>query len=197
MTNWLQILIDDILRLSKEKNKPVSIEEIMKDANVNKIDAMDAIKEMKKEGLIKFKEEVQLTEKGKEKANMVYERHKAIENFFGGKEAHEIAHSLEHFLDKKDIEELKSMIKEEKEKIIDFEEGEKGIIVASVINEPKIISRIIGIGLSPMSHFRVEKKRDDEIIISAHKKLVVIDSSLANKIYAIKVGNESTIDRAT
>jgi len=196
MTNWLQILIDDILRLSKEKNKPISVEEIMEEASVNKMDAMDAIKEMKKEGLIKFEKKVQLTEKGKEKANMVYERHKAIENFFGGKEAHEIAHSLEHFLDKKDIEQLKSMMNEKKEKIIDFEEGEEGIIVASVINEPKVVSRIIGVGLSPMSHFRVEKKRDDEIILSAHKKIVVVDSSLADKIYAIKVGNEGIINRA-
>ena len=197
MIDWLQVLIDDILRLSKEKNKPISIEEIMKETNVNKSDAMDAIKEMKKEGLAEFKKKVELTEKGKEKAKVVYERHKAIEDFFGGREAHEIAHALEHFLGKDDIEQLKSMAREKKEKLSDFREGEEGIIVASIINEPKIISRLIGVGLSPMTHFRIEKRREDGLIINAHKKLVVIDPSLANKIYAIKVRNEGIINRAT
>jgi len=189
--NWLQVLIDDILRLYREKNKPLSIEEIMDETNVNRTEAVNAIKEMKRKGLAEFKQRLSLTKKGEEKAEMVYERHKAIENFFGGKEAHEIAHSLEHFLKKEDIESLQDMIYKEKKPLKNFEEGEKGIIVASTINDPKVVSRLIGVGISPASRFRVEKKRDDEMIIFTHNKMVVIDSNIADRIYAIREENES------
>ncbi len=195
--NWLQILIDDILRLYREKNRPLSIEEIMDETNVNRIEAIDAIKEMKKEGLAEFKQKLSLTKKGKEKADIVYERHRAIENFFGGKEAHEIAHSLEHFLKKEDVKSLQDIVNKKKDCLRNFEEGEKGIIVASTINDPKIVSRLIGVGIFPASHFKVEKKRNDEIIISTHNKIVVIDSNLANKIYAIREENESFISGPT
>lgn len=195
--DWLLILIDDILRLSKEKNKPISIDEIIDETSIERKEALNAINEMKRDGLIKFDKNVSLTKKGMERADRVYERHKIIEEFFGGKEAHEIAHSLEHFLKKEDIESMKSMLNKKRYNLKKFGEGEKGIIVASTIKNPKIISRLIGIGIAPASAFRIEKIRNDEIILAIHNRLVVIDSNLANKIFAIRVENEGIIDRTT
>jgi len=187
MMEWLRLLIDDILRFSKEKNRPVSIREIMEETNSNKIEVMDAIKEMEKEGLAEYEENLSLTEKGEKIASEVYERHKTIEEFFGGEEAHEIAHSLEHFLRKKDIETMKDMLTKRKESIDKFEEGERGIIVAFAINDPKIISRLIGTGLAPLTPFIIEKKRGNEMLLSVHNKLVAVDKILSKRIYAIEM----------
>ncbi|MCD6473494.1 MAG: hypothetical protein J7K47_01095, partial [Thermoplasmata archaeon] len=185
--NWLRLLIDDILRFTREKNRPVSIKEIMEETDSSKIEVMDAIKEMEKEGLAKYKEKVSLTKKGEEMANEMYERHVTIEKFFGGKEAHEIAHSLEHFLGKKDIELMKDTLTRKKESLEEFGEGEKGIIVAFAINDPKIISRLIGAGLAPMTPFMLEKRRSNEMIILAHNKVIALDKALGRKIYAMRV----------
>ncbi|KAA0006661.1 MAG: hypothetical protein FE045_02455 [Thermoplasmata archaeon] len=193
--NWLRLLIDDILRFTREKNRPVSIKEIMEETDSSKIEVMDAIKEMEKEGLAKYKEKVSLTKKGEEMANEMYERHVTIEKFFGGKEAHEIAHSLEHFLGKKDIELMKDTLTRKKESLEEFGEGEKGIIVAFAINDPKIISRLIGAGLAPMTPFMLEKRRSNEMIILAHNKVIALDKSLAKKIYAMRVENEGFTGR--
>lgn len=193
--NWLRLLIDDILRFTREKNRPVSIKEIMEETDSSKIEVMDAIKEMEKEGLAKYKEKVSLTKKGKEMANEMYERHVTIEKFFGGKEAHEIAHSLEHFLGKKDIELMKDTLTRKKESLEEFGEGEKGIIVAFAINDPKIISRLIGAGLAPMTPFMLEKRRSNEMIILAHNKVIALDKALGRKIYAMRVENEGFTGR--
>ncbi|MCD6473398.1 MAG: FeoA domain-containing protein [Thermoplasmata archaeon] len=193
--NWLRLLIDDILRFTREKNRPVSIKEIMDETNSSKIEVMDAIKEMEKEGLAKYKEKVSLTKKGEEMANEMYERHVTIEKFFGGKEAHEIAHSLEHLLEKKDIELMKDTLTRKKESLEEFEEGERGIIVAFAINDPRIISRLIGAGIAPMTPFMMEKKRSNEMIILAHNKVIALDKSLAKKIYAMRVENEGFTGR--
>jgi len=193
--NWLRLLIDDILRFTREKNRPVSVKEIMDETNSSKIEVMDAIKEMEKEGLAKYKEKVSLTKKGEEMANEMYERHVTIEKFFGGKEAHEIAHSLEHFLGKKDIELMKDTLTRKKESLEEFGEGEKGIIVAFAINDPKIISRLIGAGLAPMTPFMLEKRRSNEMIILAHNKVIALDKALGRKIYAMRVENEGFTGR--
>ncbi len=193
--NWLRLLIDDILRFTREKNRPVSIKEIMEETDSSKIEVMDAIKEMEKEGLAKYKEKVSLTKKGEEMANEMYERHVTIEKFFGGKEAHEIAHSLEHFLGKKDIELMKDTLTRKKESLEEFGEGEKGIIVAFAINDPKIISRLIGAGLAPMTPFMLEKRRSNEMIILAHNKVIALDKALGRKIYAMRVENEGFTGR--
>jgi len=193
--NWLRLLIDDILRFTREKNRPVSVKEIMDETNSSKIEVMDAIKEMEKEGLAKYKEKVSLTKKGEEMANEMYERHVTIEKFFGGKEAHEIAHSLEHLLEKKDIELMKDTLTRKKESLEEFEEGERGIIVAFAINDPRIISRLIGAGIAPMTPFMMEKKRSNEMIILAHNKVIALDKSLAKKIYAMRVENEGFTGR--
>ncbi len=193
--NWLRLLIDDILRFTREKNRPVSIKEIMEETDSSKIEVMDAIKEMEKEGLAKYKEKISLTKKGEEMANEMYERHVTIEKFFGGKEAHEIAHSLEHFLGKKDIELMKDTLTRKKESLEEFGEGEKGIIVAFAINDPKIISRLIGAGLAPMTPFMLEKRRSNEMIILAHNKVIALDKALGRKIYAMRVENEGFTGR--
>ena len=135
------------------------------------------------------------TKKGKEMANEMYERHVTIEKFFGGKEAHEIAHSLEHFLGKKDIELMKDTLTRKKESLEEFGEGEKGIIVAFAINDPKIISRLIGAGLAPMTPFMLEKRRSNEMIILAHNKVIALDKALGRKIYAMRVENEGFTGR--
>ncbi len=184
MIEWLRILIDDILRLSREKNRPVSIKEIVDETNVDREDVRDAINEMEKEGLAEYKEKVLLTDKGKTRANVLFRRHETIEKFFGGKEAHKIAHSLEHFEDK-DIEYMKEMVEGKKESLKNFKEGMEGIIAASTISNPKIISRLIGVGMAPASHFKVERVGNDAIILRIHNRLIVIDASIADKIFAV------------
>jgi len=63
------------------------------------------------------------------------------------------------------------------------------------IRPVKIISRLIGAGIAPMTPFMMEKKRSNEMIILAHNKVIALDKSLAKKIYAMRVENEGFTGR--
>lgn len=183
--NWLNFLMEDILRLAKEKNNP-TVEDIIKDSKVGREDIKKAIEELEKKNLINFtNEKINLTKKGEKLANIIYEHHKMIEDAFD----HRTAHSLEHFT-KKYVDEAKAIGK--KAIPIDkFMEGENGLIALFEIEDPRILSRLIGVGITIGAGFSIVKLRRDGIILEIDGRLVIIDRGLGKYILGVKKDENS------
>ncbi len=172
--------MEDILRLAKEKNNP-TIEDVIEDSKVGKEDVKEAIKELENKDLINFKKgEIILTEKGEKAAEIIYNYHKMVENIFG----HRTAHSLEH-LSGRYIEEAKTLGKNAVP-INKFEEGEEGMIALLEIENPRILSRIMGVGISIGKKFSIIKIRKDGIILEIDGRLIILDRELEKYILGVK-----------
>jgi Mn-dependent DtxR family transcriptional regulator len=174
--NWMEILMEDILRLAKEKESP-TILEIIQDSKVQREDVEKAIKELEKKGLITFKNNrVILTEEGDKAASIIYNYHRTVEKLFG----HTVAHSFEHFGEDK-IKLLENEMGKTKP-LKDFSENEEGKIISLKIENPKIIARLMGLGIIPGVLFKVIKVRRDAIILSIEHRIVILDTELTDKI---------------
>jgi Fe2+ transport system protein FeoA/predicted transcriptional regulator len=174
--NWMEILMEDILRLAKEKESP-TISEIIQDSKVQREDVEKAIKELEKKGLVTFKNNrIILTEEGDKSASIIYNYHITVEKLFG----HTVAHSFEH-LDKDKIKLLKNEIGKTKP-LRDFSENEEGKIISFKIENPKVIARLMGLGIIPGASFKVIKVRRDAIILNIERRIVILDTELTDKI---------------
>ncbi len=187
---WLRILMEDILRLAEEENKSPTIFEVMRDCKVQREDVLEAIKALEENKLVVFKNnKIILTSQGKDAASTIYKYHKIVEDLFG----HTVAHSFEHLGES----EIKLLEKEgNKTKALeDFEENEEGKVITLKIENPKILSRLMGVGIIPGKTFKTIKVREDMIILSIDQQIVILDRSLANKILGESL-NESSVSWA-
>ena len=66
-----------------------------------------------------------------------------------------------------------------------FRESEKGVVAYFEVRNPKIISRLLGVGLSPGVSFRVVKLRKDSFVIEINGRLVVLGRELGRSIAGV------------
>ena len=129
-----------------------------------------------------------LTEEGEKTAEVIYKYHKTVEKLFG----HKTAHSFEHMGDK-----VRYLERAEKSKpLTTFRKGEEGVLISMEFKNPKIIARLIGIGLVPGTHFRVVKVRDDVFVLDISGRLVIIDKKLTKNLFGVKAF-EGSLSRST
>jgi Fe2+ transport system protein FeoA len=92
---------------------------------------------------------------------------------------------MEHFFQgkaKEEIDKILSMKKDAK-RLTEIEEGTDGIIVITEETNPKVISRVAGIGLTPGVSFELLKKRRDLIILRLSGRIVALEPSIAKKTW--------------
>lgn len=187
---WLKVLKEDILRFLKEKegNKS-SLEEIAMESKVAKEDVIEAVKSLEKDHFVNFeKQEVFLTKEGKKEAESIYEKHNLVERVYG----HQVAHALEHY-PMKDMKKAFESASSPK-KLKDFKEKQTGFIVRLSIDNPMVLSRIIGLGFAPGSYFKIVKKRNDFLVIESRGRLVVLGKEIGDGIEGVEAF-EDTSDR--
>jgi len=135
--------------------------------------------ELEREGLLESGEKgFQLTSRGSGEAQGIYQKHKEVEHLWG----HKVAHTLEHY---EGALEILPGIGPKRKRIEEFREGEEGIIAYLTVENPIIISRLIGLGLAPGTLFRVRKRREDLWILEINGRLVAIDKRLASGMEGI------------
>ncbi|HHW57895.1 MAG TPA: iron transporter FeoA [Clostridia bacterium] len=178
---WLKVLKEDILRFLREKEKNTStFEEITKESKLDREDILEALRSLEKDSFIQIdKQDIFLTEEGKKEAEEIYEKHNLVEKIYG----HQIAHSLEHY-EMKDMKRAFEPTSSPK-RLRDFKEGETGFVVRLSIDNPIILSRIIGLGLAPGSSFKIIKKRKDFLVIESHRRLVVLEEEVVESIEGV------------
>jgi Fe2+ transport system protein FeoA len=176
----LRFLMEDILRLAKEKENP-TIDDIMEDSKVGEREVKEAIKELGNRKLVKFKDgKISLTDRGEEVAGVIYNYHKTIEKIFG----HRVAHSVEHL--GKDYIEKAKILGKNAVPLEEFSEGERGVVALLEIEDSRVLSRLVGIGVTIGTEFSVVKFRKDGILLDIDGKVVIIDRKLGKLIFAVK-----------
>ncbi|MCD6450279.1 MAG: FeoA domain-containing protein [Thermotogaceae bacterium] len=178
---WMRLLMEDIMRLSREKDSPLSVEDVMEDSSVDRQEVKEAIERLEKRGLAKFERgHLALTEQGEKVADVIYNYHRVIEEVLG----HEVAHALEHFSEA--AEKIK-ILGEKAKPLEKFRENERGVVAYFEIGNPKVISKLLGIGLSPGVSFRVIKYRKDGFVLEVGGRLVVLGRELGKGIAGVSM----------
>ncbi len=188
-TKWKNILMEDILRLAKEKGASPTFKDVMEDSGVTREEVGEAVKELERKKLVKREgNNIVLTKEGEKTAEVIYNYHKTVEKLFG----HKTAHSFEHMADR--VKYLK-MAKNSRP-LMAFRGGEEGVLISMEFKNPKIIARLIGIGLVPGTRFKIVKVRDDVLVLNISGRLVIVDKKLTKNLFGVK-SLESSLDRST
>jgi len=184
---------EDILRILDERKRNVSVEIITEEIKDSPSVIYQAIKELENEGLIKSQKGfLKLTEKNKEKADDILRKHLALEDYFKrtktGREAHEMAHILEHYISQEVLYKLQSLsaLKKQSFPLTDLNAGEQGIISDFTFSDYGLFERIISMGIFPGEKIRMINEIPDGIIIRIENKKFAIGKNVAKKIKVLK-----------
>ena len=184
---------EDILRILGERKRNVSVEIITEEIKDSPSVMYQAIKELENEGLIKSQQGfLKLTEKNKEKSDDILRKHLALEDYFKrtktGREAHEMAHILEHYISQEVLYKLQSLsaLKKQSFPLTNLNPGEQGIISDFTFSDYGLFERIISMGLFPGEKIRMINEIPDGIIIKIENKKFAIGKNVAKKIKVLK-----------
>lgn len=184
---------EDILRIIAERNRSVLIETAIKELRDSPSVIYQAIKELENEGLLEFHHgSLKLTGKDKGKADDILGKHLALENYFrrtkSEKEAHEIAHILEHYISQEVLHKLQSLstLKKQSFPLTDLNIGGQGIISDFTFSDYVLLERIISMGIFPGEKIRMTNEIPDGVIIEANNKKFVLGNNIAIKIKILK-----------
>lgn len=189
----LKIVKEDILEVVGRENKRIPLEFIQMEVAVSKSFVSRAVKELEKEGLIRFyldtgtsKEYIGLTEEGKVKANVIIEKHSILEKYLKERRSEEEAikatHIIEHYVSSEVIENIKklSTLKRKSVSLIEFEQ-EKGLI-ADINPNIELFERLISMGICPGETIRIAGKIPGGIVIEINNKKFVLAKEIAKEI---------------
>ena len=185
---------EDILRIIGERKRNVSVEIINEEIKDSPSVMHQAIEELENEGLIKSQQGfLKLTGKNREKADDILRKHLALEDYFRKtktkKEAHEMAHILEHYISQEVLYKLQSIstLKKQSLPLTNLNPGEQGIISDFTFSDYGLFERIISMGIFPGEKIRMINKIPDGIIIViiGNKKLV-LGKNVAKEIKVLK-----------
>ncbi len=188
----LEIVKEDILRILGEgKKEEISIESIKSEINASDLFISKAVEELER-GLIIIHHDsfISLTKKGEENAKDVLKKHLVIEDYFrekNKKDAHKIAHVLEHYVSKEVIDNIKklSTFKGEGVPLREFEIDKEGVITDITFPDYGVFERIISMGILPGEKVRITSKIPNGVVVEIKNKKIAIDKNLARKIRVI------------
>ena len=184
---------EDILRIIGERKRNVQIESMLGEIKDFPSVVYQAIKELENEGLIKSQQGfLKLTGKKKEKVDDILRKHLALEDYFKEtktkKEAHEMAHILEHHISQEVLNNLRSLSTHKKQSfpLTNLNPGEQGIISDFTFSDYGLFERIISMGIFLGEKIRMIKEIPDNIIINIKDKEFVLDKNIAKEIKVLK-----------
>ena len=184
---------EDILRIIGERKRNVSVETINEEIKDSPSVMHQAVKELENEGLIESQQGfLKLTGKSKEKADDILRKHLALEDYFKRtktkKEAHEMAHILEHYISQEVLYKLQSLstLKKQSFPLADLNPEEQGIISDFTFSDYGLFERIVSMGIFPGEKIRMINKIPNGIIIIIENKKLVLGKNVAKEIKVLK-----------
>lgn len=187
-----RILREDILRILGESDEAISLLEI--EGKLNEPPSFDrAVEQLADQGFLTISKNVaSLTDKGKEVANEIYEKHCIIEDYWtksaikNKDEAHRVAHLLEHQVSKKVIDNIRviSEINREGIPLSEFS-GIEGMIT-NISVEGSLFERLISMGFSPGEELEIVERLTNSIIITIKNKKLAVDREIAKKVRVLE-----------
>jgi len=194
-TEVLEIVEEDILRITGEENKKVSLEFLKSKIKVSDHFFNKSVKKLEKEDLIHLKPDfLELTKDGDEKAEDIIKKHLVVENYFkktrDEKEAHQAAHILEHYISKEAIKNIKklSTFRKEGSSLVEFVPGRETMISDIIFSDFSLFERIISVGIFPGQRIKITKKTPDLVVIKVNNKKFALDKNIATGINVLTNG---------
>ena len=136
-----------------------------------------------------------LTERGKENAKNILNKHFVLEKYFekirSKKEAHNVAHILEHYVSREVINNIKklSTLKKEGVPLTKFELNKEGIITDITFSDYGLFERIISMGIFLGENIVITNEIPYGIIVQIKNKKFALDKNIAEGIKAVEYEN--------
>ncbi|MEB2836903.1 MAG: FeoA domain-containing protein [Desulfurococcales archaeon] len=184
-----RIAREDVLRLLRERGGSASMGEVAEELGDEGL-AGEVVGELAGEGLVERSgDRVSLTPRGEAEAEEVHRRHVEAERLLveaglvGEAEAHRAAHALEHL--PVDLERILAEARGRRvETLYSLEPGASGRVVAILAAEPRILSRLYGVGILPGRPVRLVSKTGSLVVVEtgAEARLAALDAGVAKRI---------------
>ncbi|HIH97816.1 MAG TPA: hypothetical protein HA346_02260 [Thermoplasmata archaeon] len=193
-SDTLRIVKEDILRrLGEEKTEKIALGSIKSEINASDSFVSKAVKKLERESLIEQHNGlVSLTKKGEGSAKEVVKKHLVIENYFkemrNGRDAHKVAHILEHYVSKEVIDNLKkiSTLKREGAPLTEVEIGKGGIITDIISSDYRVFERMVSVGIFPGKKITLANKIPNGVVVRVKNKKFALYKSIAKRIRVTK-----------
>ena len=189
----LKIIKGDILRILGERKGKVLLDIIKEEIKASYSYISEAIEELEKEDLIQSQQGfLQLTEKGKEKAEEILRKHLVVENYFkrtkNEEEAHEVAHVLEHYISEEVIKNIKELSTFKGKGILLTASGvyRELLIVDITIPDKKLFERMASMGIFLGEKIKIINKIPNGIIVEIKNKKFALDKDIAKEIEVLE-----------
>jgi Mn-dependent DtxR family transcriptional regulator len=184
---------EDVLRILCEAGGNTSSEVIETEIKAAPTLIAEALKELQKEDLIKFRSNsISLTQLGQEKAKTILEQHLVLEDYFEKMEseidAHTAAHIIEHYVSREVINNIKKMstLKKEAIPLTEFDLNKEGLIAEVTFSDPKLFERAVSMGIFPGEKIMLLSEVPTGIILRIKNKKFALDKSIAKRIKALE-----------
>ncbi len=189
----LEIVREDILRILGEKNKKILLKSLKSEIIVSNSFISRAIREFEEENLVQLDENfIELTQKGKNYAKNIIEKHLILENYFkktrSKREAHKITDILEHYISEEVIGNIKKLFTFKKKGILltEFKLEKRGIITDIMFSDYGLFERIVSMGIFPGEKILIINKIPNGIVVRIKNKKFVLDKNIAKKIKVLE-----------
>ncbi len=187
----LKITKEDILRILMETKKKSSLKQIESEAKAPRSILSQALEELAAENLVEIKKGlIGLTRSGKKLAGELLKKHLLIESYFrqkrGEKEAHQVAHLLEHYISGEVIRNIKklSTLKEKGVSLIEFKQ--KNGLITDIILGIRLFERIISMGIFPGEKIKIINEIPNGVVIEVKNKKFVLAKEIAKEIRVLE-----------
>jgi len=185
----LKMVKEDILRLLSERKGKVSLNSVKEEIRVIYSCIPKAIEDLEKERLIQYEQGfLELTDEGRIKAKDVLRKHLVFENYFkqsrSEKEAHEIAHILEHYVSREVIDKIikLSTFKKEGIPLTEVKQYQKGLVTDIMISDDTVFERLVSMGVLPGENIMLLSELPHTAIVEIKNKKFALDKDIAKKI---------------
>lgn len=189
--NTSKIIKEDILRILGERGGKGSLKVIEGEVKASRLLISKIIDDLAKEGLLISKGEfVVLRERGKIEARSIVRKHLAIEGFFGRnrskKEAHEIAHILEHYISEEVAKNIKKLSTLKRRSVPLSSFGKEKGLIADIFFDIDLLEKVVGMGIFPGEEIEIVDEVPNGIVVKVGDKKIVLSKNIAKEI---KVSN--------
>lgn len=184
---------EDILRILGESEEKVSLGSIRAEIQVSRPFISEAIKDLEEGDLIQADGDfLSLTENGRNEARDVVRKHHVLEQYFKRigreKEAHGMAHVLEHYVSQEVIRNIQQLSTFEERGVPLTELRSHGELMISdiAISDNELFERMVSMGVFPGERIKVIGEIRNVIVVEIGNKKLALDEDIAKEIEVIE-----------
>lgn len=188
----LRIVKEDVLKILGERNEQVSLNGIKSEIEASSSFVSKIIKSLEEENLIRVKDKfIRLTKNGQIEAKDIVKKHQILEDYFketrSEREAHQLAHLIEHLVSEEVINNIKklSTLKKEGVSLTKFPLHTEGIITDISLSDSGLFERIISMGLFLGEKITITNEIPHTIIVKIKNKKFALDKNIAKEIRVV------------